>query len=553
MPQAAAGLYTLLPRSRAAWRAMTPARRATWALFLGMGLLVLCTFDQYGISNDEEVQNIYGRLLVDFYASSFSDQAAFEYKNLYLYGGLFDLLAALLERVLPLDIWDLRHLLSALFGLAGIAAVFRLTRLLADEATALAAAVLLALAGGWWGAMFTHTKDVPFAACMAWALYYTTRVAPLLPAPPLRLVVKLGAAIGCAFGLRVGAVFAVFYLGMSVLAAVPWRAGARACMEYALAAGRALLPAAVTAAVLTAVFWPWAMLKPGHLPQALETFSHFTFSLKTVFNGRIMDIGAVPGRYLPGYLAVRLPELLLLGLACGLTLAVAKGLRALRDPRYTLDAPRLRALLPVILAFTVPVTCAWLMAPPLYNGIRHFLFVLPPAAVLSALGLRAAWQALPAGGPRTAWAAAAAALGLWHATTLSQLHPYEYVYYNQLFAGGVAHARGKWELDYWSDSLREASLMLRARVEGEVAAGSAPRAPYPVAVCAEAVQAGHYLGPLFRVTRDWLRADFFLTSTSMGCENALRGTVIGSVDRMGVPLAIILDRRQVAGADRIPR
>src|SRR6201999_3624442 len=104
--QAAAGLHTLLPRSRAAWRAMTPVRRATWALFVGMLVLVVFTFDQYGISNDEEVQNIYGRLLVDFYTSSFSDQAAFEYKNLYLYGGLFDLVAALLERVVPLDVWN---------------------------------------------------------------------------------------------------------------------------------------------------------------------------------------------------------------------------------------------------------------------------------------------------------------------------------------------------------------------------------------------------------------------------------------------------------------
>ncbi|MFX5869831.1 hypothetical protein ABTE73_19640, partial [Acinetobacter baumannii] len=87
---------------------------------------VLLCFDQHGLSNDEEVQHVYGRLLLDYYRSGLIDLAAFQYKNLYLYGGLFDLLAASAERLLPaMNVWDLRHLLTALFGVGGLFAVYR--------------------------------------------------------------------------------------------------------------------------------------------------------------------------------------------------------------------------------------------------------------------------------------------------------------------------------------------------------------------------------------------------------------------------------------------
>ncbi|MCP2935786.1 hypothetical protein NK983_24145, partial [Salmonella enterica subsp. enterica serovar Typhimurium] len=151
-----------------------------------VAVYVLLCFDQHGLSNDEEVQHVYGRLLLDYYRSGLIDLAAFQYKNLYLYGGLFDLLAASAERLLPaMNVWDLRHLLTALFGVGGLFAVYRTARLLAGEAAALSAVGLLMLTGAWSGALFTHIKDIPFAACMAWATLCIVRLVPTLPRPPL--------------------------------------------------------------------------------------------------------------------------------------------------------------------------------------------------------------------------------------------------------------------------------------------------------------------------------------------------------------------------------
>lgn len=523
------------------------AFRVALLVFAVLGAYVLFSFDQHGISNDEEVQHVYGRLLLDFYASGFADRSAFAYKNLYLYGGLFDLIAAALERVVPMNVWDLRHLLSAGFGVLGLAGTWLLARLLMGEAAGLVALVLLALTGAWSGAMFTHTKDVPFATTMVWSLYFTTRFAARLPAVKAGDLAGLGIAIGCAFGLRVGAVFAVFYLGVAVLAAA-WLNGEemRGRLVVLRRAVLALLPAAALAFALLGLFWPWAVQSGGNLVTAMTTFSRFSFELYTILDGAVMKNGDVPGRYLASYLLVRLPELFLLGIA----LAALSGLRVL--PGLFASAPaRAQALrwLPVTLAAAFPLAYTLLAAPPLYNGIRHFTFLLPPLAVLAAAGL-CATAARASRWPKGRLAAIAGCglLAATHLVTLARLHPYEYVAYNG-FTGGLRGTEGRWEQDYWGDALREAAGLLNAYVAAE---GAAPRI-WTVAVCAEPVQGTAWLVPGLEVTRDWRVADFFLSPTHMDCDTAVKGKIIGEISREGVALAVVRDRRMLVGADREPR
>ena len=56
----------------------------------------------------------------------------------------------------------------------------------------------------------------------------------------------------------------------------------------------------------------------------------------------------------------------------------------------------------------------------------------------------------------------------------------------------------------------------------------------------------HFLDRRFAATRDWPTADFFLASTSTRCDRALEGDVIVSVERDGVPLVVVKDRRKLA-------
>ena len=510
------------------------------ALFALIALHIALTFGQHGISNDEWVQHTYGRLLLDYYASGLTDMSAFHYKDLYLYGGLFDLIAAALERVLPMNVWDMRHLLSAAFGFAGMVAMYRLARHLLNDTAACIAVALLMLTGAWSGALFTHTKDIPFAACMAWVTWYTTLIVARLPAPPRNLVLKLGVAIGCAFGLRVGAVFGVMVLGLGMLASMALVDGDwRARLAHLGRSLRALLPAVPVALALIALFWPWAAQAPGNLIKALTTFSHVTFSIQTVLDGQVMAITEVPRSYLPIYLAVRLPELALAGLAAALGVA----LLATRQRPWRQHLPWLT----VILAALLPLALAIATRPALYNGIRHFTFLLPPLAVLAAAGLYALWRHARASRSLAAAFIALCLIGaLDPLVALARLHPYHYVNYNRLAGGFEAAVAGRWEADYWSDGVREASGLLRDHLKGTTRPGE----PWRVAVCADPVEADAWLGPEFVITRDWVSADFFISTTHMDCDSVLAGRVIGQVAREGLPLTILKDRRMLTAEQR---
>jgi len=198
----------------------------------------------------------------------------------------------------------------------------------------------------------------------------------------------------------------------------------------------------------------------------------------------------------------------------------------------------------LLLSVLVPIGIVLLTRPALYNGTRHFTFLLPSLAVFSALGLDRFFARL-GNHPRLllAHAVLLVVLAVDAAALLVRLHPYEYVAYNRI-SGGLPAAYGRWELDYWSDGLREAARKLSAFVEKEDARD--PEQRYLVAICAEPIQGMHFLDRRFAATRDWPTADFFLASTSTRCDRALEGDVIIQVERDGVPLVVVKDRRKLA-------
>ena len=528
-------------------------KRLSYALFGALAIFILLTFKQYGISNDEQVQHVYGQLLLKFYSSGFTDQSAFIYKNLYLYGGFFDLVAASLEKILPIWVWDIRHLLSAIFGWAGILAVYKVTDKLAGERAALLAALLHTLTGAWSGAMFTHTKDVSFGACMAWALYYTTLMADKLDRIPRNLSIKLGIAVGFALGLRIGGAFAVIYLLLLVLIASLIQAPTiKEKLGFYSKAFIGLLPAGIVAFTLMALFWPWAMMGADHILIAAKSFSHFAFNMNTIVDGTFVSIGEVSRSYLLEYLAIRLPEVFLIGI---LSMIIIILISLPRDIKKIKQFSQNRlAQISLAIAILFPLLFVLYDRPALYNGVRHFTFIIPPLAVLAGIGLSQAWDKLSQYPKwQLSYVIISSALAINTAYILFELKPYEYIYYNHFAGKNLKQAEHHWEADYWSSSLIDATKMLENYLDAEQKNWpSEHQGPYYVAVCAEAFQGRAYLDGRFNITENWVRADFFISSTHMNCDKVLKGNIIGTVERLGAPLAVVKDRRDLTGEDRRP-
>jgi hypothetical protein len=522
-------------------------RRASFYDLAAAGALVLlvaiafATFGSYAISNDEPVQQHYGELILTYYRSGFTDQALFHYQNLYLYGGLFDVLVNLLQRLVPFaDPYDVRHVFCALIGIGGIAGTWATARLIAGPRAGLIAALALAVCGPWYGAMFNHTKDIPFAAAMIGAAYFLLRAARDLPRPRLVHVIGFGILLGCALGMRVLGLLMIGYAAIAILLHMPRVKDEplRKWLAFFARSAIALTPAFVIAYAIMIAAWPWAALAPLNPVRGLIDFGEFHYHIGTIFAGRVYEMGDVPRWYVPVYLLIKLPPVVLAGSALALA--------AICVPKRAAWWRSETALVAFMLLF--PVACEVIDRGPAFTGMRHFLFVVPLAAALAGIGLdwligiiqtRQRWIAAGAAGLVSAAIA-------YNAALLIQLHPYEYLYYNPI-VGGLPGAAGRYVTDYWVAIMPEAIEQLEGYVASLDSIGTTERR-YTVAVCGERAAFEDEAKSNLQWTPDWPKADFFIAPTHMNCDRALDGRVIATISRLGVPIGVVKDRRALVSA-----
>jgi len=517
--------------------------RLAFALFVAAAALVILTFTDYGVTWDEDVHRWYGIFVLDYYLSFFSDLRAFHWGDLYNYGAAFDLVATLLDRISPFGVYETRHLLNGGIGVIGIIGTWKLARALTGPRAGFLAALFLLLTPNYYGQMFNNPKDVPFAVGMARAMYYLVRIVPELPRPRLRLVAKFGVAAGLALGVRVGGLLLFGYLGLVLLLFALWRALETRRPGVLLAAGwtsfrRVLLPAVAIAYPVMLLFWPWAQQAPfAHPLQTLAYFSHEIFPFRTLFAGRYFPATDLPWAYLPTYIALALPELILLLLLASPFAAVAiawrRGRRLERTPALQLFILGFAIVFPVVYAVAIKAV--------LFDGMRHFIFVLPLIAAVAAVLADRALGRLE-GRPIGRFAYGALAVyGLFHVVIMARLHPDEYVYYNG-FIGGVEGAAGLFKLDYWANSYAEAVGALEDYLRGEYGADFMNH-DFTVAVCGPPNSAAYYFPSNFIYTGKREEAEFFIAFTKDDCEKSLPGKVIYRVERMGTLLSEVIDRR----------
>jgi hypothetical protein len=512
---------------------------ATAALLAALVVIALCTFRDYAISNDEGVQHRYGELIIAYYASGFKDLSVFSFQNLYLYGGLFDIVVAL-SHVLPIDPYDLRHILCAMIGIGGIGAAAATARLIAGPRAALLAAVALSVCGAWYGSMFNHTKDIPFAAAMIGASYFLLRIARALPSPRGRDIAAFGLLAGAALGIRVLGLLLLVYAAAAIALYLP-RSDRAFRWRFAIQSAVRLIPALLLAWLIMILAWPWAALAPLNPIRGLLAFSEYQYAIRTVLAGQIYEMANVPRLYVPIYILVRVPLLTLFGAGLAILFALLPRLSGAMQPAR-------RDIALVALTVIFPLLCQVICHGPAFTGMRHFLFVVPALAALAGIGLDAALTALATRGRVIASSALAVvtACFVWNGVTLVRLHPYEYLFYNKA-VGGLEGASRRYDLDYWFGSMPEALNQLEAYLRNTTPIDAIRPSPvYSVAVCGERLEFEKSVTlPQLRwdFKPEWNQSEFFIAPTHMNCDSDLDGKVIGTVERLGVVIAYVKDRR----------
>jgi hypothetical protein len=525
-----------------------------WRLLSGVLLVallgvMLATFLDYGITWDEGMHNRYGRRVVRWYTTLGADAAALDPNGIYFYGGLFELAAYAAEKVSPLGVYETRHLVNVLVAFIAFIAAWGMGTELGGPVAGFLSPLFLALTPAFYGHAFANPKDIPLASLFALAAWVALRASERLPELGWKEAVGTGLAIGLAAGVRVVGIVlfaatAVLWLGCLWLGKEEARGGEQRSgwRDVQHTVTGLLISIVVGWAVMVSV-WPWALLDPITNPfRSFLKFSRFRETLTVLFDGQLLTSGDVSRYYIPKLFILTLPEFYFLAFLLG-GLSIIAWLRARGWKRPSLRS--FKILWVSAIAF-LPIAWVVLRHTPFYDGHRHLLFVVPFMAVLAGTAAAAYVRGRAA---RPARAVAALGLGascLLTVIDMIQLHPYQYVYFNRLFAGGLAGAVNRYETDYWCASYKEG-------LDWVVRHYARPGRQGRVRVAGYAYP-GHvglwrYLGQTeegrrgFEVVSLGDDPHVVLATTALRDQEQTPGRVVHVVERQGAPLLYIFEVR----------
>ena len=513
------------------------------AVLAAVAIVAAVTFRDYGLAWDDYTHSQYGDLLLKLYGSGFADTRVFSFVNLFMYGGGFDMLAALAAKVMPFGLFETRRLIGAAIGILGLFATWRLGRRMGGPVAGLCALVLLATCPLYYGHMFMNAKDSPFATAMIVLLLGAVRALDEYPNPSWRSMALIGVALGAAFGSRILALLAAPYFAPALLLIIVEETRTFGLRAAAARLGHfiwMLLPALPLAYLIMGLLWPWSILAPLNPLRAAEYFDKFFEKpWREMYDGLLISVTDMPTSYLPNLFTLQLPEIMLaLGFVGGISALVA-------IVRRDLPISRRAGLLIVILAASLTIAIAMVTRPALYNGLRHFVFLTPPFAVLG--GLAAGWlferaRLYEKFAVRTLTAVFIAGVAL-PVVELVRLHPYQYTSFNWA-SGGVRMANDKYMLDFWGLAFKQAAAELRSRLaKAHVQPPKGRR--WVVAICGPQSAAKVVLGPQFETTYDQKKADFAMALGTYYCRH-LQAPNLATIEREGVVYAQVYDMRDRA-------
>ena len=323
---------------------------------------------------------------------------------------------------------------AALYGILRSAGLSRLP--------ACAGMLLLYLMPRFFAEGHYNNKDMVLLSFVLITLYFGVRLMRK-PGVLRALVFALSAAI--ATNTRVVGLAVFGLTGLMVAAGVTVRRQWSRKMAWIACA--AVLGYLAFYVLLTPAMWSRPLEQLGYTLRSASSFSRWNGTI--LFRGALFpDPGGstpLPFYYLPYMMLTTIPlytsALALLGLftLCG---------RWIQQKGAWLSEPSNLLLLTAALLLVLPVACAVLFRPTVYNGWRHCYFVYAGLVILAGYGIHALAQWTRASkAARAAVAVLLCACLLFTGAGIAYNHPYEFAFYNAL----VPRDRENYlELDYWN-------------------------------------------------------------------------------------------------------
>jgi hypothetical protein len=435
-------------------------------ILLAFNILIgLFTFKDFGLSWDEPLFYDYAKALPYAYSPKEWFSGNFNLENAYGSSGsdhanrgpAYILLAQPIVNQLEnfgMDLASAWHLVNFLTFQLGVYLLYRLSKRWMSLPAATVAAAFFAWQPLLWGHAFINPKDPPFLVFFTGAVCFGFEMVDSLFENPKELTSNRTIQKLKPFG---SILIAAFFLGIATSIRVLGPLAGLLVFLYSLTKlSKDEIPLwlkffgiyGIATLLVVVVTWPYLWTNP--LQRFVEAFGFMSDNpthLQVLFNGALYEADQLPRRYLPTLLALTLTEPTWILFGAGLVVSLWTQIKKRNDLNWSL----LSSFFLLLSWFFIPFLYVILRKPPMYDGYRHFLFMLPPVFIFAGFAIDKILNAIQA-----RWVTVALLVIIFIPSVAAlQLHPYEYAYYNSL-TGGTSGAFRTYETDYWLTCYKDA-------------------------------------------------------------------------------------------------
>ncbi len=445
-------------------------------ILLAVNILIgLFVFRNYGLSWDEPLFYDYADALGYAYSPSEWFSVDFDLSNSYGISGddhktrgpAYLFLArgpVYLLGAFGLDSASAWHLINFLFFQLGVYFLYRLSTRWVKTEAALASAALFSWQPLLWGHAFINPKDPPFlvfflgSVCLGFEMVDSVAQASITGSADRnkrnRRILFAAFLLGITTSIRVLGPLAGLLVCIYFLVRIAQTKNLRVSMAPWLT----LLAYGLIAILTMFVAWPYLWENPiTRFFEVLKLMSDNPTNLSVLFGGEVYRAGELPRRYFPFMLAATLTEPVWILFIPGL---IATGWNLLTD-HSSQKINKLSTITLTLSWFLLLVAYVLIRRPSMYDGLRHFLFILPPVFIFIGFAFEYLFRYTATPWLRAGLVFILIVPGLYG---IFKLHPYEYTYYNS-FVGGTSGVFRNYETDYWLTCYKESVEKLDKRLD----------------------------------------------------------------------------------------
>ncbi len=207
--------------------------------------------------------------------------------------------------------------------------------------------------------------------------------------------------------------------------------------------------------VMAFFFWPWLWSHPfWKLKSLISQVSYFSFNIGEIYLGVIYKVHQLPWHYVSSHLLASVPVLFLIGFLLNLYWGIK---------RKTAPSEMIATVALALLWFGAGLAMSF-QSELKYNGMRHFLFVMPALSLLIGTGFEVLFNFFKA---RIAFILIFSIYG-YGVLQMVSMHPYEGAYLNEIVNWALpGPAENYFSVEYFGQPYLEGSRWLSSHAEPE--------------------------------------------------------------------------------------